>query len=39
MLPFTPDQFLSVFVTYNNAIWPIQIVAHLLGGVAVALLF
>jgi len=39
MLPFTPDQFLSVFVTYNSAIWPIQIGAYLLGGVAVALLF
>lgn len=39
MLPFTPDQFLSVFVTYNNAIWPIEIGAYLLGGIAVALLF
>lgn len=39
MLPFTPDQFLSVFVTYNNAIWPVQIGAYLLGGIAVALLF
>ena len=39
MLPFTPDQFLSVFVKYNTAIWPIQIVAYLLGGIAAALLF
>lgn len=39
MLPFTPDQFLAVFVSYNNAIWPIQIAACLLGGIAVALLF
>lgn len=39
MLPFTPEQFLSVFVGYNNAIWPIQIAAYLLGGIAVALLF
>ena len=39
MLPFTPEQFLAVFVNYNNAIWPIQIVAYLLGGIAVALLF
>lgn len=39
MLPFTRDQFLSVFVTYNHAIWPIQIGAYLLGGIAVALLF
>ena len=22
MLPFTPEQFLSVFVNYNTAIWP-----------------
>jgi hypothetical protein len=39
MLPFTPEQFLAVFVTYNNAIWPVQIAAYLLGVVAVALLF
>ena len=38
MLPFTSEQFLAVFVNYNNAIWPIQIAAYLLGGVAVALL-
>jgi uncharacterized protein DUF6064 len=39
MLPFTSEQFLAVFVNYNNAIWPIQIAAYLFGGVAVALLF
>ena len=39
MLPFTPKQFLAVFVNYNNAIWPAQIAAYLLGGLAVALLF
>jgi len=39
MLPFTVEQFLAVFVNYNNAIWPIQIAAYLLGGIAVALLF
>jgi Family of unknown function (DUF6064) len=39
MLPFTSEQFLAVFVNYNSAIWPIQIAAYLLGGVAVALLF
>ena len=39
MLPFTPEQFLAVFVNYNSASWPIQIAAYLLGGVAVALLF
>ncbi len=25
MLPFTREQFLGVFVTYNDAIWPLQI--------------
>ena len=39
MLPFTPDQFLAVFASYNDAIWPIQIGAYQLGGLAVALLF
>jgi hypothetical protein len=39
MLPFTPEQFLLVFVKHNNAIWPIQIAAYLLGGISVALLF
>ena len=39
MLPFTPEQFLEVFVNYNNAIWPIQIAAYVLGGIAIALLF
>lgn len=39
MLPFTPDQFVTVFARYNHAIWPAQIGAYLLGGIAVALLF
>ena len=39
MLPFTREQFFSVLVTYNNAIWPTQILAYLLGGAAVWLLF
>jgi hypothetical protein len=39
MLPFTPAQFQSVFAAYNDAIWPAQIVAYMLGGVAVATLF
>jgi len=39
MLPFTVEQFLTVFVSYNNAIWPIQIAAYRLGGILVALLF
>ena len=29
MLPFTPEQFFSVFTDYNNAIWPIQIVGEI----------
>lgn len=39
MLPFTPDQFLTIFTDYNQTIWPSQIGAYLLGGIAVALLF
>jgi hypothetical protein len=39
MLPFSPEQFLIVFVNYNHAIWPIQFAAYLLGGIAVVLLF
>jgi uncharacterized membrane protein HdeD (DUF308 family) len=38
MLPFTLEQFLDVFATYNKAIWPAQIVAYLLGAIAVAAL-
>jgi len=30
-LPFTTDQFLAVFEAYNEAIWPAQMVAYLLG--------
>ena len=29
MLAFTSEQFLSVFASYNSAIWPIQIAAYL----------
>jgi uncharacterized protein DUF6064 len=39
LLPFTLTQFLVVFANYNDAIWPIQVAAYLLGGVAVTLLF
>ncbi len=39
MLPFTIEQFLSVFAAYNAAIWPAQIVAYLVGAAAVALIF
>jgi hypothetical protein len=38
-LPFTLDQFLSVFVTYNSAIWPAQIFLNLLAVVAVIFCF
>ena len=38
-LPFTTDQFLEVFRTYNTAIWPAQIVAYLLGGLAMYLAY
>ena len=38
MLPFTLEQFLNVFATYNKAIWPAQIVAYVLGAIAVAVL-
>ena len=31
MLPFTREQFLAVFVTYNETVWPAQVLAYLLG--------
>jgi hypothetical protein len=37
MLPFTIDQFLGVFEQYNRAIWPLHIIAYILGGVALVL--
>jgi hypothetical protein len=36
--PFTIEQFLGVFIAYNAAIWPAQIVAYGFGLVAVAAL-
>ena len=36
MPPFTRDQFLSVFVAYNEAIGPAQVLAYLLGLLMVA---
>jgi hypothetical protein len=39
MLPFTPEQFLGVFMNYNIAIWPIQIAAYVLGAISIASLF
>jgi hypothetical protein len=35
MLPFTHDAFVEVFRAYNEAIWPAQAGAYLLGAVAV----
>jgi hypothetical protein len=37
MLPFTVEDLLGVFETYNQAIWPMQIVAYVLGVLAVLL--
>ena len=39
MLPFTLDQFISVLIAYNHAIWPIQIVAYVVGLAMLGLLF
>lgn len=36
-LPFTTEQFLNVFRTYNTAIWPLHVAAYLLGLGAVGL--
>lgn len=38
-MPFTLEQFLGVFAAYNAAIWPAQIIAAVLGLVAVAALW
>jgi hypothetical protein len=38
-LPFTVDQFLDLFQDYNPAIWPMQVVAYVLGITAVAFVF
>lgn len=37
MPPFTQDQFLAVFAAYNEAIWPAQIAAYVVGVAVVAL--
>ncbi len=36
-IPFTVNQFFDVFRIYNTAIWPIHIVAYLLGIIALVL--
>lgn len=38
-LPFTIEQFLHVFEAYNQAIWPAQIVAYVLGIICVIFTF
>lgn len=38
MLPFTREQFFGVFAAYNTAVWPVQVVAYLLGLAVVAAL-
>ena len=38
-LPFSTEQFFGVFEAYNRAIFPGQIIAYILGGFAVLLLF
>ncbi len=35
--PFSTEQFLGIFVVYNNAIWPVQIAAYALALAAIAL--
>jgi hypothetical protein len=37
--PFTIEQFMSVFVAYNEAIWPAQLAAYAFGLMAVAALW
>lgn len=34
-LPFSLEEFLDVFRTYNEAIWPMQILLYLFGGAAI----
>ncbi|MEW6674067.1 MAG: DUF6064 family protein [Thermodesulfobacteriota bacterium] len=38
-IPFTVEQFFDVFGTYNRAIWPAQVLAYLLGILALAIAF
>ena len=36
-IPFTVEQFFNIFRTYNESIWPAQVVAYLLGVITLAL--
>lgn len=38
MLPFTREQFFGIFVDYNAGVWPVQVIACLIGIGSVALL-
>jgi hypothetical protein len=38
-LPFTQQQFFDVFATYNEAVWPIQVVAYVVGALAAVAAF
>lgn len=38
-IPFTVEQFFSIFKVYNEAIWPAQIVAYLMGLALIVALF
>ena len=31
MLPFTREEFISLFAAYNTAVWPIQLLVYLLA--------
>ena len=35
-LPFSREQFLAIFASYGQAVWPLQVLAYLLGIVAIA---
>ena len=39
MLPFTRDAFIAVFASYNEATWPVQVLAYGIGASLAALLF
>lgn len=39
MVPFAREQFIAVFVVYNEGIWPLQLVGYLVGFVAFILVF
>jgi hypothetical protein len=38
-LPFTAEQFFQVFRTYNEAVWPAQVLLHVLALMALGLVF